>query len=108
MLGEEYSRAARAKGLPGRTILFRHMLPNAASPIITILALDVGVFLGGVLVIERVFDWPGLGQLAWTAISVNDVPMVMGIVLFAAFAITVLNLAADIVNALIDPRISYR
>ena len=71
---------------------------NAISPIITMVALDVGVFLGGVLVIEQVFAWPGIGQQAWRAITFNDVPMVMGTVLFAAFAVTIFNLIADLVE----------
>ncbi len=71
------------------------------------MALDLGVFLGGVLVIERVFAWPGLGLLTWEAIQFNDIPVVMGTVLVAAFFIVILNLIADIANAMIDPRIRY-
>ena len=71
------------------------------------IGLDVGVFLGGVLVIERVFAWPGIGEQAWRAITFNDIPMVMGTVLFAAFFVTIFNLVADLVNAAIDPRVKY-
>jgi peptide/nickel transport system permease protein len=70
-------------------------------------ALDLGVFVGGVLVIERVFAWPGIGDQAWRAISVNDVPLILGTVLTVALAVTLLNLIADVVNAFIDPRIRY-
>jgi peptide/nickel transport system permease protein len=65
---------------------------------------DLGVFLGGVLVIERVFNWPGIGDAAWRAISFNDIPVVMGAVLIAAFFVTIFNLLADTVNVVVDPR----
>ena len=107
ILGEDYIGFARAKGLPERIIVWRHVLRNAISPLITMIALDFGVFLGGVLVIEKVFAWPGIGLQAWQAIQFNDVPMVMGTVLIAAFFITMLNLLADVVNAYVDPRIRY-
>jgi peptide/nickel transport system permease protein len=107
ILSEDYIRMARAKGMPERVVITRHVLRNAISPIVTMVALDVGVFLGGVLVIEQVFAWPGIGLQAWRAISFNDVPMVMGTVLFAAFAVTIFNLLADLVNAAIDPRVKY-
>ena len=71
------------------------------------IGLDLGVFLGGVLVVEKVFAWPGIGDQAWRAVTFNDVPMVMGTVLVAAFFVTILNLVADLVNAAIDPRIQY-
>ena len=107
ILSEDYVRMARAKGMPEWTVVSRHVLRNAISPIVTMVALDVGVFLGGVLVIERVFAWPGIGDQAWRAITFNDIPMVMGTVLFAAFAVTLFNLVADLVNAAIDPRVTY-
>jgi len=107
ILGEDYIRMARAKGLPERIVLMRHVLRNALSPIIAMIGLDVGVFLGGVLIVERVFAWPGIGEQAWRAISFNDVPLIMGTVLVAAFFVTVLNLLADLANATIDPRIRY-
>jgi peptide/nickel transport system permease protein len=107
ILGEDYVRMARAKGLPETIVVVRHVLRNAISPIIAMIALDIGVFLGGVLVIERVFAWPGIGQQAWTAITFNDIPMVLGTVLFAAFFVTILNLVADLVNAAVDPRVKY-
>jgi peptide/nickel transport system permease protein len=107
ILSEDYVRTARAKGMPERVVVGRHVMRNAISPIITMVALDIGVFLGGVLVIEQVFAWPGIGQQAWRAITFNDVPMVMGTVLFAAFAVTIFNLIADVTNAAIDPRVKY-
>jgi peptide/nickel transport system permease protein len=107
ILGEDYVRMARAKGMSEQVVVVRHVLRNAISPIVTMIGIDIGVFLGGVLVIERVFAWPGIGLQAWTAISFNDVPMVMGTVLFAAFFVTLFNLIADLVNAGIDPRVKY-
>jgi len=107
ILSEDFVRMARAKGLAERVVVLRHVLRNAVGPIVTMIGIDLGVFLGGVLVIERVFAWPGIGDQAWRAISFNDVPMVMGTVLVAAFFVTVFNLAADLVNAIIDPRVTY-
>lgn len=107
ILGEDYVRMARAKGLPERVVILRHVLRNAIGPIVAMIGLDIGIFLGGVLVIERVFAWPGIGDQAWRAMLFNDVPMVMGTVLFAAFFVTIFNLIADLVNATIDPRVKY-
>lgn len=107
ILSEDYVRTARAKGLPERLVVRRHVLRNALGPIIAMIGLDIGVFLGGVLVIERVFAWPGVGDQAWRAITFNDVPMLMGTVVVTAFFVTVLNLLADLVNAWIDPRVKY-
>jgi peptide/nickel transport system permease protein len=107
IVSEDYIRMARAKGLPESVVVRRHILRNALSPIVTMVAIDFGVFFGGVLVIERVFAWPGIGEQAWRAISVNDIPMVMGTVLYAAFFVTIFNLLADLANAVIDPRIKY-
>jgi peptide/nickel transport system permease protein len=107
ILSEDFVRLARAKGLSERIVIGRHVLRNAISPIIAMVAIDIGVLLGGVLVIERVFAWPGIGDQAWRAMTFNDVPMVMGTVLIAAFFVTLFNLIADLVNAAIDPRVSY-
>ncbi|MBN9070247.1 MAG: ABC transporter permease, partial [Rhizobiales bacterium] len=100
-------RTARSKGLTEWTIVFRHLLRNAIGPIITLIGLDLGVFLGGVLIIEKVFAWPGIGLQAWQGIESNDVPMVLGAVLVAALFVTILNLIADLLNAYIDPRSRY-
>jgi peptide/nickel transport system permease protein len=107
IISEDYVRMARAKGLPERIVVLRHILRNSLGPIVSMIGLDIGVLLSGVLVIERVFAWPGLGDLSWQAITFNDVPLIMGTVLFAAIFVTTFNLMADIVNALIDPRIRY-
>jgi peptide/nickel transport system permease protein len=107
ILSEDYVRTAHAKGLAQRTVVWRHVLKNALNPIVTMVGLDLGVLIGGVLVIERVFAWPGIGLQAWQAIERNDVPMVMGTVLVAAAFVTLLNLAADLLNAAIDVRIRH-
>jgi peptide/nickel transport system permease protein len=103
----DYVKAARAKGLPERTVVWRHIMRNAWSPIVTLLGMDFGWFLGGVLVIEIVFGIPGVGQQAWNAIQQVDRPMIMGTVLFGALLVTVSNLVVDIVYTWLDPRVKY-
>lgn len=107
-LSRDYVRTARSKGLDERTITWRHLFPNACLPLLTQFGLDVGFFLGGVVVIEQVFAWPGIGRLAVEAIVSGDVPLVMGTVLFATLAIVLANLAVDVAYALIDPRLRNR
>jgi peptide/nickel transport system permease protein len=107
VLGEDFIRNCRAKGLREWAILMRHVFRNAAGPAITMIGLDFGIFLGGVLVVEQVFGWPGIGQQAWNAISANDIPVVLGTVIVAATAVVIFNLVADIANAFLDPRIRY-
>jgi peptide/nickel transport system permease protein len=108
IMNNEFVRAARARGASPSRILWRHVLPNSLNPIITMVALDAGVFFAGVLVIEQVFAWPGIGQQAWLAVSQNDIPMIMGVVLVAATAVVVFNLLADVLNMALDPRIRRR
>jgi peptide/nickel transport system permease protein len=107
VLGEDYIRNCRAKGLSEWVVVIRHVLRNSAGPAITMIGLDFGIFLGGVLVVEQVFGWPGIGQQMWNAISANDIPVVMGTVIVAATGVVLFNLAADIANAFLDPRIKY-
>ena len=107
ILNADYVRAARAKGLPERTVVWRHIMRNSWSPIITLLGLDFGWFLGGVLVIEMVFSIPGIGWQAWNAIQTQDLPMIMGTVLFAAVLVTVSNLVVDVAYTWLDPRVKY-
>ena len=84
-----------------------HAFRNAIGPILTQVGLDLGFFLGGVVVVEQVFSWPGIGKLAVDSIRTADVPLIMGTVLFGTLCIVVANLAADVANALVDPRIRY-
>lgn len=104
-LHEDYVRTARGKGLRRRRVTLRHALPNAILPVITIAAMDLGQLLGGIVVVETVFSWPGVGQLAYQGLQSLDVPLVMGTVLFTALCIALLNIAADLLRIIIDPRI---
>ncbi|KAA0700846.1 ABC transporter permease [Neorhizobium sp. P12A] len=105
VLNHDYVRTARAKGLSGRRIIFRHVLPNAILPIIAMIGIDIGQFMSGVVVVEAVYGWPGIGQLAWQAIQQVDIPIIMGVTLISALAIVLGNLAADVIAPFIDPRI---
>jgi peptide/nickel transport system permease protein len=105
--GQAYIVTARAKGLPYRTVLIRHQLRSALIPIITVLALDIGYLLGGSLVTETVFNWPGLGRAIVPAIQRQDTQVIMGILIFGAFLFIVINLITDLVYALVNPRIRY-
>ena len=108
VLDQDYVRTARAKGLsPGRVVL-RHALPNALLPVIAMIGIDIGQFMAGVVVVEAVFGWPGIGQLAWQAIQQVDIPIIMGVTLVSALAIVLGNLVADLVAPLVDPRIRAR
>jgi peptide/nickel transport system permease protein len=103
--GEDYVRTAHAKGLSPRMVLTRHILRNALMPVVTLAGLDLALLLGGVVVIEAVFGWPGIGLQAWTAIRNQDTPMIMGTVLFASVAVVFLNLLIDLLYVVIDPRV---
>jgi len=104
-LGEDYVRTARAKGLSGRQVVLKHAFRNAIRTVVTMAGMDLGSFLGGVLVIEEVFGVPGIGSLAWQAILNEDLPMIQGTVLFAACLILVANLGIDMLYGWIDPRV---
>ena len=106
-LHRDYVRTARAKGVSGTAVLRRHALRNAIGPILIQVGLDLGFFLGGVVVIEDVFSWPGIGKLAVDSIAHADVPLIMGTVLFATLCIVLANLFVDILHGLVDPRIRY-
>ena len=105
VLNQDYIRTARAKGLSAWRIVLRHALPNAILPVIAMIGIDIGQFMGGVVVVEAVYGWPGIGQLAWQAIQQVDIPIIMGVTLTSALAIVIGNLAADLVAPAIDPRI---
>lgn len=105
VLGSDYVRTAVAKGLGSGTVLFRHALRNATIPVVTVLALRVGVLLGGSVVTENVFAYPGMGQLALQAIAQRDYPVVQAFVFVVASVIVLLNLLVDLVYAWLDPRV---
>jgi peptide/nickel transport system permease protein len=107
VLGEDYIRTARAKGLPGRRVVVRHALRSALTPIVTMAGLDIGILLGGAILTETVFNTPGIGRFAYDAIVNSDLPAIQGTVLFGAFFIIAANLFVDIVYAFLDPRVRY-
>ena len=104
-LAQDHIRTARAKGLPEKKVLIKHAFRNAAIPLITVLGMQIGLLLGGAVVTETVFAWPGMGRLAVDSIRMGDYPVVQAIVVIFAFIVIISNLAADILAALIDPRI---
>jgi len=104
-LRSDYVRTAVAKGAPPRVVVLRHALRNALLPFVTLLALDLAALLGGVVLTETVFNWPGLGRLAVESVVNQDVPMIMGVVLFTAALVLATNAAADLVYGWIDPRV---
>lgn len=106
-LQRDYVRTARAKGLSKRSVNWKHAFRNAVGPIVTQIGLDLGFFLGGIIVVEQIFSWPGIGKLAVDSIRTADVPLIMGTVLFATLCIVLANLLVDVANAIIDPRIRY-
>ncbi|CAI9416354.1 Glutathione transport system permease protein GsiC [Pleomorphomonas sp. T1.2MG-36] len=108
VLNQDYVRTARAKGVAERNVILRHAVPNALLPIVAMIGIDVGQFMGGVVVVEAVYGWPGIGQLAWQAIQQVDIPIIMGVTLISSLAIVTGNLIADLVAPLIDPRIRAR
>jgi len=108
VLGEDYIRTARAKGLPERTVVLRHALRNALGPLVTLIGLDLGVLLGGAVVTEYIFAWPGLGRELLQAILEVDMPLILGVVLVSAIAIALANLAVDLVQLWLDPRLRDR
>jgi peptide/nickel transport system permease protein len=108
VLRQDYIQTARAKGAGERRVVFVHALRNAALPVIAMVGLDIGIFMSGAVVVESVFGWPGIGQLAWQAIQRVDIPIIIGVTLVAAVAIVIGNLLADLAAPFIDPRIKLR
>jgi len=107
VIRQDYVTTARAKGLNERAVIWRHALRNALIPLITIIALNLPRLLGGTVIIEAIFAWPGMGTLAITAVQARDYPVIMAINLITAVMILASNLLADLVYAVIDPRIKY-
>jgi ABC-type dipeptide/oligopeptide/nickel transport system permease component len=107
IIRQDYVRSARAKGLAERAVITRHVLKNAINPIITVLGLQVGFLLGGAILTETVFSWPGLGSMMVRAIQARDYPLVQGGVLLIATTFVLVNLVVDLLYAVFDPRIRY-
>ena len=107
VIGHDYVRTAQAKGLRERQVFVSHALRNALIPVVTILGVQFGTLLGGAVVTEAVFDWPGVGQMLLNAIRIRDYTVVQGTILFLVVAFTLINLVTDIAYGVIDPRIRY-
>jgi ABC-type dipeptide/oligopeptide/nickel transport system permease component len=104
----DFVQALRARGLSERTIIFRHVLKNALPPILSVIGLQVGYLLGGVVFVEIVFSWPGIGQLLFTSISARDYPVIVGAVVITTVAFALLNLLVDVLYTVVDPRTRSR
>ena len=107
VLGEQYVVTARAKGIREQRVVYRHALRTALIPVVTFVGLQIGGLVGGVVIVEQVFAWPGLGSLALNAISFRDYPMLQGTITVLALFIAAINLVVDVSYALLDPRIRY-
>jgi peptide/nickel transport system permease protein len=105
-MGEDYVLTARAKGLPDRRIVWRHAVRNALLPLVTLVALELGYIVGGAVLIEVIFSWPGIGQAMYTAIGQRDYPMLQGGFLILTVSVIVLNFFADLLYFRLDPRIT--
>lgn len=105
VLGHEYVKVARAKGLQERTVLVRHAMRNAAIPVVTLVALELGVLLSGAVIVETIFAWPGIGRLAVDSILARDFPVVQAIVFVASVVYIGINLLTDLLYTMIDPRV---
>src|SRR5690606_9690277 len=107
VIRQDYIRTARAKGLSERVVLYRHALRNALIPVLTVVGLQVGFLLGGAVLVEMVFSWPGIGLLMVNGILARDFPLVQGAVLVVAASYVIINLLVDVLYAFVDPRIRY-
>ena len=105
VLGAQYVTVARSKGLRETVVLYKHALRNCAIPLITFIGLQFGGLIGGVVVVERVFNWPGMGSLAFDAVAARDYPVLQAVVTVLAGMIVAVNLLVDVVYGLVDPRV---
>ncbi len=108
VLRQDFVRTARAKGVFPTRVVMKHVLKNAVLPVVALVGLDIGVFMGGIVVVETVFGWPGIGQMVWQAIQLVDIPVIMGGVLITALFVVAGNLIADMLYPALDPRIRYQ
>src|SRR5215467_2802097 len=105
VIRQDYLTTARAKGLPGRLVVVRHAFPNALIPLITVVGIQVPALFAGAVVVEQIFSWPGMGQMALASITQRDYPLLTGFILIVAVLVLLSNLLADIAYAVVDPRI---
>ncbi len=108
ILSRDYIRTGRAKGLAERMVVLRHALKNATIPVLTVIGLQIGTLLGGAVITESVFAWPGMGKLVVDAIFFRDFPVVQTILIFSATIFVVINLVVDVLYTVLDPRIRYQ
>ena len=108
VIGQEYIKVARAKGLGERVVLLKHALPNALLPVVTVIGMEFPGLIAGAVLTETVFAWPGLGRLTFDAVAGRDYPLLMGMFIFISALVIIGNLLTDIVYAILDPRIRYR
>jgi peptide/nickel transport system permease protein len=108
VMGQDYVRTARAKGLRERVVMVRHVLRNAMVPFLTVVAIDIPLYLTGAVLTETVYSWPGMGRLFFDSLTKRDYPILMGVLLLGAFLIVMGNLIADVLYAMLDPRISLK
>jgi len=107
VMHSDYLRTAKAKGLSRRSVIVKHALRNALIPIVTLVSLDIAGLLGGAVITESIFGWPGMGRLYIQAITANDWPEVMAVVMIIGFMVVVMNLLADLSYGWLDPRVRY-
>jgi peptide/nickel transport system permease protein len=107
VMGEDYVRTARAKGVVPWRVVFKHALRNAMLPTVTVIGLQVGLLMGGAVITETIFSWPGVGQIAYESIYRRDYAMIQGVVLYAAALFVLVNLLVDVLYAVLDPRVRY-
>ena len=107
MLNEEYIKTARSKGLKENIIVVKHAFRNALIPVVTSISLSIPFLIGGAVVTEQIFAWPGIGSLMVTAINNRDYPVIMGVTVLISVVVLVANLILDLIYAKLDPRISY-
>jgi peptide/nickel transport system permease protein len=108
VIGSDYVRTARAKGLPERAVIYKHALRNAILPILTIFGIQIGHLLAGAVLVETVFTWPGMGRLMFEGILRRDYPLIMGILIFSSILVIIANLLTDLLYGFVDPRIRRR
>ena len=107
VMGEDYVRTARAKGVVPWRVVSKHALRNALLPTVTVIGLQVGLLMGGAIVTETIFSWPGVGQIAYESVNRRDYAMIQGVVLYGALLFVLVNLVVDILYAVLDPRVRY-
>ena len=107
VMREDYVRTARSKGLRERVVIIKHVLRNSLIPVVTYLGMEIPLLIGGAVVTEQVFSWPGIGNLMIKSIDSRDYPVVMGITVLVAVAVLIFNILTDLIYGVLDPRIRY-